>query len=119
MADNYIRKQTEKGSINISEDVISVMVSAAAEEVDGVAGLSNSPGSDIAEFIGLKTSQKGVRVQFKDDVIIIDVLMILRYGCNVASVAQKAQKNIACAVESMTGMSTQVNVHISGIAFNK
>ena len=38
MAENYITKQAERGTVNISEDVIAVMVSATVTEVEGVAG---------------------------------------------------------------------------------
>ena len=37
MPENYITCQDEKGSINISEEVVMSMVRAAITEVDGVA----------------------------------------------------------------------------------
>ena len=49
MAENYITCQEANGSINISEDVISTMVRAAVLDVEGVAGLSNTAGAEIAE----------------------------------------------------------------------
>ena len=42
MGDNYVTCQTEKGSINISEEVITSIVKSALGEIDGVAGLSLS-----------------------------------------------------------------------------
>lgn len=44
MPENYITCQDEKGSINISEDVVAAMVRAAITEVDGVAGSRPLPG---------------------------------------------------------------------------
>ena len=38
MPENYITCQDEKGSINISEEVISALVRAAVTQVEGVAG---------------------------------------------------------------------------------
>ena len=58
MPENYIARQDEHGSINISEDVIAVMVAAAASEVDGVAGLANTIGTDLAELLGRKSVSK-------------------------------------------------------------
>ena len=49
MGDNYITCREENGSINISEEVISSIVRAAVVEVEGVAGLSNTAGGEIAE----------------------------------------------------------------------
>ena len=71
MGETYITCREENGSINISEDVISGMVRTAVTEVEGVAGLSNTAGGEIAELIGLKTVTKGVKVQFEDDRIVV------------------------------------------------
>ena len=91
MSENYIVRQDERGSINISEEVIAVMVGAAIREIDGVAGLSNTIGSELADFISRKSTAKGVKVQ----------------------------EAVAGAVESMTGLDSIVNVHISGISYEK
>ena len=44
MGENYICCQAEKGSINISEEVITGVVKSAVGEVEGVAGLSYTAG---------------------------------------------------------------------------
>ncbi len=120
MGDNYIRCQEEKGSINISEDVISSIVRSAISELEGIAGLSNTAGSDLAELIGLKSLSKGIKVQFVDDKIIVDVIITVKYGCNIVNVARNAQDKIMNIVQSTTGIEhAEVNVHVSGIAFDK
>ena len=53
MPENYITCQDEKGSINISEDVVAAMVRAAITEVDGVAGVATSTGTELAELLGV------------------------------------------------------------------
>lgn len=119
MAENYIARQDERGSINISEDVIAVMVGAAIREVEGVAGLSNTIGSELADFIGRKSVTKGVKVQFDDEKIIVDVIVMVRFGVKINEVGVKIQEAVAVAVESMTGLDSVVNVHISGISYEK
>lgn len=120
MGENYITCQDEKGSINISEEVISSMVRSAISEVDGVVGLSNTAGAELAELIGLKTVSKGVKVQFVDDRIVVDVIITVMYGCNIVNVAKKVQDKVMTVVQSTTGIEqAEVNVHVSGIAFDK
>ena len=119
MPENYIARQDEHGSINISEDVIAVMVAAAASEVDGVAGLANTIGTDLAELLGRKSVSKGVKVQFVEDKIVVDVVVIVRFGVKINEVGVKIQEAVASAVESMTGLESIVNVHISGISYDK
>jgi Uncharacterized protein conserved in bacteria len=119
MPDNYISTETEKGKINISEDVIAVMVTAAITEVEGVAGLSNTVGNDILEFIGKKNLSKGVKVTLLDEGITIDVLILVTFGCVITEVASKVQLAVSNAIDAMTGLSPTVNVHVSGVAFPK
>ena len=71
MSENYITCQAEKGSINISEEVITSVVKSAISEIEGVAGLSNTAGAEIAELIGIKTLTRGVKVQFIDERMVV------------------------------------------------
>ena len=119
MPDNYITNQTEKGNISISEDVISVMVNAAVSEIEGGAGLTNPTSSDIAELLGIKNAPKGIRVYSEDGQIIVDLVILVRYGYGVTVVAKKVQEQVAANVESMTGLKVKVNVHVTGISFDK
>lgn len=119
MADNYITTETEKGKINISEDVIAVMVGAAITEVEGVDGLANTVGNDILEFIGKKSLAKGVKVTLQEEHIMVDVLIMVTFGCVITEVARKVQLAVSNALEAMTGLTPTVNVHVSGVTFPK
>ena len=116
MPENYITCQDEKGSINISEDVVAAMVRAAITEVDGVAGI----GTELAELLGIKSAAKGIKVQIVDGTMTVDTIITVRYGCSVVAVARAVQESVTSAVESMTGIGKPiVNVHVSGVAFDK
>ena len=105
MGENYICCQAEKGSINISEEVITGVVKSAVGEVEGVAGLSYTAGAELAELIGLKNVNK-----------IINVL----YGSNIVQVAHDVQEKVMSLVQASTGIEhAEVNVHVSGISFEK
>lgn len=119
MADNYISTETEKGKINISEDVIAVMVGAAITEVEGVDGLANTVGNDIMDLIGKKNLAKGVKITLADDHMVIDVLILVAFGCVVTDVAARVQNAVSNAIEAMTGLSPVINVHVSGVSFPK
>jgi uncharacterized alkaline shock family protein YloU len=120
MAENYITCQDDKGSINISEDVVVSIVRAAIGEIDGIAALTQPAGAELAELLGIKSASKGLKVQFVSGVIIIDAVIMVKYGFNLVSVAQQVQEAVTAAIESMTGIGTpQVNVHVSGVAFEK
>ena len=120
MNDNYITCQEENGSINISEDVIYSLVRTTISEVEGVAGLANTAGGELAELIGLKTVTKGVKVQFVDNQVVIDAIITVYYGYSILKVAQDVQEKVTSVVHETTGFEKpQVNVHVSGLAFDK
>jgi len=119
MPENYITTAGDKGSINISEDVIAVMVSVAVSEVEDVAGMANTAGKELAELLGLKSVSKGVKISFTEEGVTVDVIILVRYGNSVVDTAKKVQDKVCAAVESMTGMRTTVNVHVAGVSFDK
>ena len=117
MADNYITTVTDRGDISISEDVIAGLVGAAITEVNGVAGVSNTVGSDILDLIGKRTLSKGVKVSKVDETVMVDVLIMVNYGCVVTEVAKNVQAAVSNALEAMSGITPVVNVHVSGVSF--
>lgn len=119
MAENYITKQEAKGTINISEDVIAVMVSAAVLEVDGVAGFGIAATPELVELFGRKTNTKGLKIRFIDDKVTIDVMVNVKLGGSITDIALRVQEAVCREVESVTGMSAVVNVHVTGVAFDK
>ena len=120
MAENYITRIEEKGTINISDDVIATMVRIAVREVDGVAGMAVTAGPAVSELLNKKTSSKGVKVSFADEAMTIDVVIMVKYGSSVVNVATDVQDTVMNHVQDMTGIdNVTVNVHVSGIAFDK
>ena len=117
MPDNYITLTDEKGTINISEDVIAVMIAAAIAEVDGAASIA---GQDFANIMGKKGVSRGVKVAFNENSIVVDVQIMVRYGNSVTGVAAKLQDAVSSAITSMTNLEAPVvNVHVGGIVFDK
>ena len=120
MGENYITCQESNGSINISEDVIASMVRNAVLEVEGVAGLANTAGAEISELLGIRTLTKGVKVQFVEGKVVVDTIITVSYGSNVVKVARQVQEKVLAAVQATTGLDqVEVNVHVTGIAFEK
>ena len=119
MAENkqYITQVQTNGSVMISEDVIATIIEHAVQEVEGIVGLSNKPGADIAELIGKKSWGKGIRINVADDnTLTIDCDVIVRYGQSVVTVAAEAQKAVFAALETATGVAVDaVNVNVCGI----
>lgn len=116
----YVTHIGDKGNINISEDVISIIAGAAIQDVAGVDGSPTTIGTDIAEFLGKRSPSKGVKIQISDTSIAVDAYIMVRYGYVISDVAKDVQTAVCNAIESMTGLSVPVvNVHVCGITFDK
>ena len=122
MADGkeYISKAGEDGSVNISEDVISIIAMEAMREVEGFGSISNPLSKDLAELIGKKSAARGVSVLPEEDSVSIDVFISVKYNYSVVQVSQAIQEAIRKSVEDMTGIPVKaVNVHVGSVAFEK
>ena len=113
----YITQVQDNGTVQISEEVVATIVLNALTEVEGYAGLSTKPGSDIAELIGKKNWGKGLKVTIGDnDALTVECNVIMSYGHSVVSVANAIQEAVVNALESMAGVeSVSVNVNVCGI----
>ena len=114
MADNkeYMTHQESMGTIQISEDVVASIATSACLEVEGVGGLMNA---NVTDYM----TAKGIRVEMHGEGIVVNLFILLRYGCAVSEVAQKVQSSVFAALEGMTGFQVNaVNVHVGGISFD-
>lgn len=114
----YVSQTVENGSIRISEDVIASIAAMAAMEVEGVYGLNNIIGSELAGKISKKSQGRGIRLVISDNNdISIDCYVVVLYGHSVFDVAKSVQENVTTVVEATTGQKVKtVNVSISGIS---
>jgi uncharacterized alkaline shock family protein YloU len=118
MAENkeYMTRQEDMGVIQVSEDVVATIATSAALEVDGVGGLLSGNMSDFMG--GKKMTARGVRVEMDEDKIVVNLFIMIRYGCAIGEVAGKVQNAVFAALEGMTGFQVgAVNVHVGGISF--
>ena len=116
----YISREEELGSVNISEEVLSAIAGAAALDVEGVGALGSGLGSDVAAMVNRKVLSKGVRVSVEEDKVMVDITLMVKYGYVVPDVARAVQDAIASAVENTSGLQVaNVNVTVAGVTFQK
>lgn len=119
MAENkqYITQTQENGCVMISEDVVATIALHTLSEIEGFAGLSTKPGTDIIELIGKKNWGKGVKVTVtEEEALQIECNVLITYGQSVVDVAKTIQTTVAAALESTTGAKVVgVNVNVCGI----
>ena len=116
----YLVQPVDKGTVNISEEVVAAIAAIAISEVEGVYGLSSSFTADLAEMLGRKNLAKGVKLSIVDEVVTVECFVIISYGSEIPTVAANIQDTVVTAIESMTGLKVAaVNVDICGIVTPK
>ena len=116
----YISRQEELGSVNISEEVLAVIAGAAAMEVDGVSALGTTLTNDVAALVTRKSVAKGVHLEVEGEAVMVDVTILVQYGYVVPEVAKNVQDAIQNAVMNTSGLDVAgVNVTVSGVTFQK
>lgn len=118
---NEFSTEEDAGIVRISDEVVGVIASNAAVEIEGVSGVSTGIVEDLSKkFTGKKSGTKGVRITMDNGSAIIDLHMSVEYGRKIPEVSLKVQNNVKTVVETMTGLSVSaVNVYIQNIVFPK
>ncbi len=105
------------GTISYANEVIATIAGVAANEVDGVAGMSVTGG--IGDIWGRnKNITKGVKVEVGSQEAAVDLYIIVEYGKPIQKVAVEVQENVRKALEGLTGLHVvKVDVHVQGVSF--
>lgn len=107
----------ENGTVKISNEVLATIATTAANEVEGVVGVSSNLASGITELLGKKGTGKKVKVELKDSDVFVEMHLTLAYGTKINEVGLQVQKKVKEAIESMTDLNVaEVNIHVEGIS---
>lgn len=87
-----------KGTLRVSQDVVSEIAAAAAGEVDGAV-----------------CSRKDVSVKYTGEAAEISLALMLRTGVRAAICAEAVQNAVRNSIQNMTGIAvSRVNIKICG-----
>ena len=119
MTDNN-KKAVREDRIKISEEVVMTITGIAATQVEGVTAMSGNLGDGIAGILGRKNLGKGVKVEIGEKEAVIELSIVVEYGCKIHEVAKSIQDKVRGAVEEMTGLKVvEVDVNVVGVNLEK
>ena len=113
-----IRQNNDNGSVNISTNVYTEIVGAAAANCFGVKGMAARSVTDgVYHLLRKESVSKGVHVQFhEDDTISIDLHIIVDNGVNLNAVGASIISEVRYVVTKCTGTEVRaVNVYIDSM----
>lgn len=107
------------GSVQIADEVVAIIASLAATEVDGVSAMAGNITNELMSKVGVKNLTKGVKVDVIGSGVKVDLAILMEYGYNIPATSQKVQERVKNAIENMTGLTvTDVNIRIAGVNMN-
>lgn len=113
-----VEDEQSKDNVTYKKKVVTSIVSLATQEINGITSLSRSAMSTI-KGVFKRNSNRGILVEFNDNLADVDVFVNVKFGCSVKDVAFRVQENIKSSIESMTEFKVHsVNVHVVGVTFN-
>ncbi len=108
--------QASLGKIELAPEVLEVIIGIATAEVEGIAMTSGNFATGVAEKFGKVMHGKGVKTEWADNRLLIDVYCVAEKGELIPQVAADVQRKIREAVFHMTSIEAgEVNVHVTGI----
>ena len=117
---DYMTLPEEKGTVNISEEVLAAVVVGAVREIEGVSGMMTAMGNGVTNLVSDKNarkSAKGVKIDMTGDALKVDIYLMVEYGHPIPEVAENVQNAVFSSVEAMTGCPVEaVNVHVGGVS---
>ncbi|HAL02795.1 MAG TPA: Asp23/Gls24 family envelope stress response protein [Lachnospiraceae bacterium] len=114
------KDQENVGSVVIADDVVAMIASLAATEVEGVSAMVGNITNELMSKVGMKKLTKGVTVSVLDNTVTINLSIMLAYGYNIPTTCRKVQEKVKTAVETMTGLTVaDVNIKIAAVKLDK
>ena len=109
--------ENEYGTIEISNDALSGIISIAANNCFGVHSMANkNMGESIAQLLKLDSKKKGITIDIKDDVVNITLRIIVRHGINISAIGNSIIGEVKYNVERMAGVKVgRVDVYVDSI----
>ncbi len=113
-----INWKVDNGSIYIYDEVLKTVIAASLTEIKGVAGMSPGFVEEIIEGLGKKNYSKGIKINYKNQQMIIDLYVIIEYGTKIPDISWDIQQNVKRSIEKFLDIKTsKVNINIQGVLF--
>lgn len=115
-----LQEEDSIGAVQIADDVVAMITSLAATEVEGVSAMAGNITNELMGKVGVKSLTKGVKVDIFEKTVTVDLAVMVEYGYNIPAISQKVQQKVKTAIENMTGLEVaDVNIRIAGVNMQK
>lgn len=110
---------TNKGKVTCNKNILLSIINLATKEISGVSSLCDNFGNGIKKIFS-NNYTNGVKIDYGNNGIDVDVFINVLYGYSVPDIAYKVQENIKNGLSSMLDVKINaINVHVQGVDFSE
>ena len=112
-----LKMVNELGKVDIADEVVASIAGFATIGCAGVVGMAAVRASDgLAELLRRENLNRGVKISYQEDQLVIDLHVIIEYGVSMLTVANNVVDAVRYNVLHMTGANIgSINVCVQGI----
>lgn len=115
-----IQNDASLGEVKIADEVVAIIATLAATEVEGVASMAGNITNEVIGKLGIKNLSKGVKVDVLEGIVTVSLALNIKYDYSIIEVTKKVQEKVKNAVENMTGLEVaDVNIKVAGVEMEK
>ena len=92
--DSY-EKHSGIGEVQIANEVVASIAGISTTEVEGVQTMAGGFANELAGKFGAKNLTKGVKVEVQDDIALVDLAIVMKYGYNIPKTCEQVQEKVA------------------------
>ena len=110
----------QTGTVIISDNVICVIASLAALEVEGIASMRGNINAGQITRSAMNKLSKCAKIIEEDGKLCVQLVLNIKYGYNLPDVTRKVQERVKDVLENMTGLPvSNVNISIADVQIQK
>ncbi|GFZ29678.1 alkaline-shock protein [Clostridium zeae] len=107
----------EFGNISYSDEVVAKVVGLSTMECYGVVGMVSKNATDgFWELIRVENLSKGVKINFKEDKLNVELFVMVEYGTKISVIANNIIQKVRYNVENYTGIKvSSITVNVQAV----
>ncbi|SHJ55335.1 Uncharacterized conserved protein YloU, alkaline shock protein (Asp23) family [Clostridium cavendishii DSM 21758] len=107
----------EQGNVTYSDEVLAKIVGLSTMECYGVVGMVSKTATEgFWELIRVENLSKGVKINFNENKLIIELFVMVEYGTKISVIANNIIQKVRYNVENYTGLKVSaITVNVQAV----
>ena len=97
MKHDSFEKHSGIGEVQSANEVVASIAGISATEIEGVESMAGGFANELVGKFGARNLSKGVKVEVQDDVALIEMAIVMKYGYNIPKTCEQIQEKVTAS----------------------